>query len=218
MSRHRFRDIKRNLHLVHKDAAATSNYKMFKIRPLTDKLMQKLLQWGVFYDRISVDESMVKYYGHHPAKQFIRGKPVRFGYKNWVAASSIGYCYSFDFSCGKSQSQTSDPLGSRVVKILLEKLNCTPANHEVFFDNFFTSYDLLLELRSLGYRDTGTVRENRTKNFPLKSTKDMKKLDRATYDYRFDKKGEILLVRWKDSNSVYTMATNYDTIDPLGTV
>lgn len=217
MSRRRFRDIKRNLHLVDNDAAATSNDKMFKIRPLVDKLMQKFLQWGVFHDRISIDESMVKYYGHHPAKQFIRGKPVRFGYKNWVAASSTGYCYSFDFYCGKSQSPTSDPLGSRVVKTLLEKLNCTSANHEVFFDNFFTSYDLLLELRSLGYRATGTVRENRTKKCPLKSTKEMKKLDRATYDYRFDKKGEILLVRWKD-NSVCTMATNYDTIEPLGTV
>lgn len=25
------------------------------------------------------DEGMVKYFGLHPAKQFIRGKPVRFG-------------------------------------------------------------------------------------------------------------------------------------------
>ncbi|XP_022827111.1 piggyBac transposable element-derived protein 3-like [Spodoptera litura] len=217
MSRHKFRDIKRNLHLVNNDLAGTSNDKMFKIRPLADKLMEKFLQWGVFHDSISVDESMVKYFGHHPAKQFIRGKPVRFGYKNWVAASSTGYCYSFDFYCGKSQSQTSDPLGSRVVKSLLEKLNCTPANHEVFFDNFFTSYDLLLELKSLGYRATGTVRENRTKKCPLTSTKEMKKKERASYDYRFDKNGEILLVRWKD-NSVCTMATNYDAIEPFGTV
>lgn len=29
-------------------------------------------------------ESMVKYFGHNPAKQFIRGKPVRFGFKNWT--------------------------------------------------------------------------------------------------------------------------------------
>ncbi|KAH9629868.1 hypothetical protein HF086_006552 [Spodoptera exigua] len=81
MSRHRFRDIKRNLHLVNNDLAGTSNDKMFKIRPLADKLMEKFLQWGVFHDSISVDESIVKYFGHHPAKQFIRGKPVRFGYK-----------------------------------------------------------------------------------------------------------------------------------------
>ncbi|CAB3257706.1 unnamed protein product [Arctia plantaginis] len=57
------------------DLAATSNDKMFKIRPLADKLMQNFLKWRVFYDSISVDESMVKYYGHHPAKRFIRGKP-----------------------------------------------------------------------------------------------------------------------------------------------
>lgn len=45
----------------------------------------------------------------------------------------------------------------------------------------------------------------------------MKKEDRASYDYIFDKQNEVLLVRWKD-NSVFTMATNYDTIEPLGMV
>nr|XP_034824577.1 piggyBac transposable element-derived protein 2-like [Maniola hyperantus]XP_034832956.1 piggyBac transposable element-derived protein 2-like [Maniola hyperantus] len=59
ISRHRFRDIKRNLHLVDNNLAGTSTDKMFKIRPLADALMQKFLQWGVFHDGISVDESMV---------------------------------------------------------------------------------------------------------------------------------------------------------------
>ncbi|XP_064071766.1 piggyBac transposable element-derived protein 3-like [Vanessa tameamea] len=89
MPRQRFRDIKKNLHFVNNDEASSTRDKMFKIRPLADILINKFLQWGVMHDNISIDESMVKYFGHHPAKQFIRGKPVRFGYKNWVAATFI---------------------------------------------------------------------------------------------------------------------------------
>ncbi|XP_013193343.1 piggyBac transposable element-derived protein 3 isoform X2 [Amyelois transitella] len=217
MSRNRFREIKRNLHLVDNNDASTTSDKMFKVRKLSEVLMKKYNQWGIFHEFISIDESMIRYYGHHPAKQFIRGKPVRFGYKNWVAASSSGYCYSFDIYCGKSTTPTTEPLGTRVVKLLLNKLTTNAANHKVFFDNFFTSCDLLYDLRQSGFRATGTVRENRTKKCPLSSVKEMMKKSRAVYDYRFDKNNEILLVRWKD-NSICTMATNYDSYEPLGLV
>lgn len=191
---------------------------MFKIRPLADLLIKKFLQWGVFHEHLSVDESMVKYYGRHPAKQFIRGKPVRFGYKNWMIASADGYCYAFDIYCGKSAVGTSnEPLGSKVVKGLLEKVTVVPHEHIVYFDNFFTSHALLRDLREAGYRATGTVRENRTKKCPLISIKDMKKKNRAEFDYRFDTVNQILFVRWLD-NSVCTMGTNYDFVYPLGKV
>lgn len=217
MSRNRFREIKRNLHLVDNNDAPNTTDKMFKVRKLADMLMKKFCQWNVFHELISVDESMVKYFGHHSAKQFIRGKPVRFGYKNWVAASSSGYCYSFDIYCGKSANSSTEPLGTRVVKMLLDKLNTNPVDHKVFFDNFFTSCDLLNDLRKAGYRATGTIRENRTKKCPLTTAKEMMKKTRAEFDYRFDKSNELLLVRWKD-NSICTMATNYDSYEPVGTV
>nr|CAH7750912.1 unnamed protein product [Callosobruchus chinensis] len=40
-------------------------------------LNKNFQQWGIFYSDLSIDEAMVKYFGHHSAKQFIRGKPVR---------------------------------------------------------------------------------------------------------------------------------------------
>lgn len=164
MSRNRFREIKRNLHLVDNNDAPNTTDKMFKVRKLADILMRKFNQWNTFHENISIDESMIRYYGHHSAKQFIRGKPVRFANKNWVAASASGYCYSFDIYCGKSVISSTEPLGTRVVKMLLNKMTIDPANHKVLFNNFFTSYDLLNDLRQLGYRATGTTRENRTKN------------------------------------------------------
>lgn len=176
MSRNRFMEIKNYLHFCNNEAASKSTDKMFKLRPLGDLLIQKFQRWGVFHENLSIDESMIKYFGRHPAKQFIRGKPVRFGYKNWMLASADGYCYAFDVYCGKSAGESSnEPLGSKVVKNLLKKGNVAPHEHIVYFDNFFTSHSLLQDLQKAGYRATGTVRENRTKKCPLVSVKDMKK-------------------------------------------
>ena len=59
----------------------------------------------------------------------------------------------------------------------------TPQSHCLFFDNLFTGYDLLVHLMSIGYRATGTMRENRIKNRPLKTTSLMKKEEgRTTID------------------------------------
>lgn len=160
---------------------------------------------------------MIKYYGHHSSKQFIRGKPIRFGYKNWVAASSDGFCYSFDLYCGKTTESTKAPLGTRVVKSLLSKMPTIPEEHTVYFDNFFTSCDLLKELKASGYKATGPIRDNRTKKCPLRPVKNMKKSARAEYDYMINTNNELLLVRWKD-NSVCTIGTNFDTVEPVGKV
>ncbi|CAH2264363.1 jg18432 [Pararge aegeria aegeria] len=61
------------------EAAAGSTDKIFKV--LADVLIKKFFQWSVVHEHLTIDESMVKYFGRHPAKQFIRDKPVLFGYK-----------------------------------------------------------------------------------------------------------------------------------------
>ena len=39
---------------------------------------------------------MIPYFGRHPTKQIIRGKPIRWGYKARVAASPSGYLFKLD--------------------------------------------------------------------------------------------------------------------------
>ena len=41
---------------------------------------------------------------------------------------------------------------------------------------------------NIGYTASGTMRENRIKNCPLKTTSLMKKEERGSYDNRFDTK------------------------------
>jgi DNA excision repair protein ERCC-6 len=39
----------------------------------------------------SIDDSMVPYFGRQECKQYIRGKPIQFGYKIWCGATRLGY-------------------------------------------------------------------------------------------------------------------------------
>ena len=91
-----------------------------------------------------------------------------------------------------------------------------PSFHGIYFDNFFTSHSLLVQLREKGFRAIGTVRDARTASCSLKPTKEINKMERGTHDYRFDFENEIFLVRWKDNKSV-ALASNFDRIEPLAT-
>ena len=48
-------------------------------------------------------------------------------------------------------------------------------NHVVYFDKYFTSYQLMSELSGKKIRVCGSVRENRTSHCPLKPKKILKK-------------------------------------------
>ena len=50
-----------------------------------------------YRQELSVDESMVPYYGRHSTKQHFRGKPIRFGYKVWIlcATQSLPECWHY---------------------------------------------------------------------------------------------------------------------------
>lgn len=216
MSRNRYIKIKSMLHFANNDVLNKDD-KLFKIRPIIEKLNDSFQQFGTFTSHLSIDEMMVKYFGHHGLKQFIKGKPIRFGYKLWALCASNGYCYKFIPYTGKeTNDQVGLTLGSRVVT---ELLNCVsiPNEHCIFFDNFFTNRDLLVHLSYKGFRATGTVRENRTDKCPMQSSKELNKTIRGSYDYRFDINSSILMVRWHDNKCVI-VASNYDKIEPLAKV
>ena len=64
------------------------------------------------------------------------------------------------------------------------------------------------------YFATGTIRDNRTNMAKLLDVRIMKKQERGTLDYTYDKKNAIIIARWND-NSVVTVASNHETIEPL---
>ena len=54
----------------------------------------------------------------HPSKQFIRGKPVRFGYKIWCLTTCTGYLVKYSPYTGKDGCQAGRGLGESVVENL----------------------------------------------------------------------------------------------------
>ena len=61
---------------------------------------------------------------------------------------------------------------AQVVAKLCESLP-TNAGHKLFFDNSFSTLDLMLYLQQKGILACGTIRVNRLKKCPLKKTKEL---------------------------------------------
>lgn len=166
----RFEDIIHHIHF-NDNQQNDGTKRLYKLSPLLDHLQKKFMELNALDEHLSIDESKIPYYGRHFAKQYIKGKPIRFGYKNWALCSSTGYMYAFDVYVGKSHDDSHSKelgAGGDVVMKLLGKAN-VPSNlgYKVFFDNYFTSYRLIDHLSSKGICATGTVRENRLLNCPL---------------------------------------------------
>jgi hypothetical protein len=87
----------------------------------------------------------------------------------------------------------------------------------VFFDNYFTSLDLMVHLRELGIHTTGTIRQNRMKGCPLKSEKALKQAGRGSSDSCTDMNSSISIVRWLD-NGIVNLASTYLSEEPKVTV
>ena len=164
---------------------------------------------------LSIDKSRVPCHGRYSSKQFIRAKPIKFGYKLWVVASATGSPYNVQYMQESQQMiATGEALGTRVVKNVLEVCE-GQSNHNGFFNNFFSSYQLLSDLDKKGFRTTGTMRKDRVIKCPLIDMKQMKRKERRLYDYRSD--GKIEIVWWND-NSVVTLGSNTYSVKPVGTI
>ena len=112
---------------------------------------------------------MVRCYGKHYLKQFIKGKPIRFGFKQWVInCTKTGCCFNKNlYEVGEFPA---GGLGAfEIVKNI--KLVEIPSNHSFYFDNFFTSFELLKTLAEQEVCAFRTIRLSRLKKFPLKSEK-----------------------------------------------
>jgi len=166
MSRNTFERIKHKFKMNKKEDKNDSD-KVWRIRKIINMFRKNIQQFDFFCSALSIDEMMVKYFGRTILKQFIRNKPVRFGIKLWALCTIHGFLLDFDVYCGKDESINEKcALGSRVVlKMLREffqkKSFDEISKYHVTFDNYFCSPDLLVRLKKLGLRATGTVRDER---------------------------------------------------------
>nr|CAH7723719.1 unnamed protein product [Callosobruchus chinensis] len=156
---------------------------------------------------------MIKYYGRHGCKQFIGGKPSCFGFKIWSLNTSDGYLVNCDIYQGKQPDsneiyeQTFGKCSAPFVK-MMDKISHLKYPFKFYFDNLFTSINLLNYLREKGNSRTGTLRENRLpKKCPIITKKTMKKNERGSCASAIDRYHGIMFLTWTDNNVVTAGST-----------
>ena len=105
---------------------------------------------------VLVDEAMIAYQGRLSFRQYIPAKPTKYGIKVWEACDARnGFCYDFNVYLGRPMGMEAreSPLGKKTVLKLTEKLR--DKHYHVYFDNYFTSVELLKEF----YKEKLTVVE-----------------------------------------------------------
>ena len=181
------------------------NDKFSKVRPLLDKLNEQCLSNYLPEQTVSIEKSMVPYFGRHGYKQFMKNNHVKFGYKLWFAATPLGYAIQFYPYMDKDNFFDPDwGLGGSLVDKLMDSFlpKHAGSNCHIITDNFFTSSPLLRSLREKRIAATGTGRLNGVGNTPLKPVKEMEKLEWGSVDVVIDDNGKIAFMRWKDNKVV----------------
>jgi hypothetical protein len=122
MSCNRFQALKKNIHVVNNEALLAGG-KIAKIRHLIEATNESLKQFGIFEKHLSVDnKQMTPYYGRHNCKIFIRCKPIRFGFKQWMFCSFTGHPFHMNIYTGKTgtSEDAAAPIRSKVVREVLK--------------------------------------------------------------------------------------------------
>lgn len=211
MSRNVFEEIKSGLKYSKAKDHNPSDYG-WRVRALLDLFQTNILKFGIWRTALSIDEMMAKSYARTSLKQFIRGKPIRFGLKFWGLCTSDGFVLGLHLYCGKKSTTGNKfskcALGSRVVMNLLQPFfSKIPAGKisqfHLYFDNYFTNLDLVVHLKKLGLKCTGTIRENRVKDKNVLN----KKAQRGEYVVKHDKNSGMNYITVMDSKPVSIVST-----------
>ena len=94
MTKTEFLEWKQYLHLADNNALNSSD-KFAKVQPLFNAINEQCILIYQPTQHVSVDESMGPYFRKHGAKQYIHGKPIKFGFRLWVKTTPLGYCIHF---------------------------------------------------------------------------------------------------------------------------
>ena len=165
VTRKRFQEILQNLHYDKSDRG-------YKIRPIINRLNTAFRSAVSDGKSQAIDEHMTKFKGKHSARQYLKNKPIKWGFKWWCRADSKnGYLHQFDLYLGKKEFVKHN-LGELVVMELCKPLE--NANCAIFCDNFFASPLLVKNMRHKGLYVTGTICRDRKFMPPLLPDKAMK--------------------------------------------
>lgn len=218
MTLNRFENIRRYLHFNDNSACLTRSDieqdKLYKLRPIITRLQNSFLSVPM-EESLCVDEQICATKARHHLKQYMPAKPHKYGYKLFVLSGISGFAYNFEIYSGQENSDSNrlpeeaDLGASSNVVMRLTRSVTENVNHKLYFDNYYTSVQLLKSLKYKGILSLGTVRRNRVPDCKLPSDVELKKEPRGSInEYVAEFEGcELYNVSWKDNKTVIMLST-----------
>ena len=164
MSRRRFSELQANIRFdditTRKDR--TQNDKLAPFREFLDRISERCKDFYKPSENLTIDEQLVRFFGHCRLRVYMPSKPDKYGIKIWVLADAANaYCLNFQVYTGKPVGGHPERnLGQRVV---LELSDFLPGGYNITTDNFFTSVPLANALlnRMNPMTILGTLKKNK---------------------------------------------------------
>ncbi len=187
---------------------------LFKVRPVLEKVRANCLKVEP-EENHSIDEQMIPFKGKIGMKQYIKNKPQKWGIKVFTRAGVTGLVYDFEVYTGKGTVTNERGLGV-AGEVVLRLVSEVPKglNYKCFFDNWFTSPELIVELKKMGILTVATINRNRLRGCTLKSDKELSKAGRGAYDVKYEMTSGMAIVKWYDNKAVL-LASSFIGPDPV---
>lgn len=209
----RFSSLRANLHFVDvRDLNAADEInkdRFWKVRPLYNFIRARCLSLTL-ETYLSIDEQMVPFKGRLNVKQYVKNKPKPWGIKIFALCGVSGTLYDFIIYQGSTTELDKTQLavfgqGAAVVLKLSNRIK--EPNFQLYFDNYFSNYQLLQYLKHKNIFATCTARIDRFSHPPFSSDNDMKKQGRGVMEQVISPDG-VVLTKWFDNKAV-VVASNF---------
>ena len=218
MSGNEFDQIKSKLHFVDNSSRAENcpGFKLMSLVKHFNKVCGQLPKEEMF----SIDEQIL------PTKtkksrlrQYNPRKPKKWGFKIFMITDPSGLVYKIEFYMGK-QDSTQKYLGaSGDVVMRLAEIIPKNENHKLFYDNWFSSMDLLCELQKNGIYVLSTFLPRRIPSIQFPTDSQMKRDGReSVVEKQCNMDGiTVSAVKWFDNRGVHLLS-NFVGSTPLAEI
>jgi len=156
MSLDRFKLLQRFIHLSDNTLDTKTN-KIYKIQDFIDHCK---FTWSYYYspyDKICIDEAIIKYNGRLGFKQYIKDKPVKWGVKCFLICCCFSnYCLNIEIYTGKQENANNrkSPVEELVMKMSNSYLD---EFRTIYADSYYVTLNLIKNLFLFKTGVIGTV-------------------------------------------------------------
>lgn len=130
---------------------------------------------------LDVGETMMLYNGRNPSEQFIREKPIKFGFKDWCLSYSNDSLWSLTVI--KEKTHVKRLIKGLEDSVVFNLINELPKySFMIAIDNYFTFIMFVEGMSNLEFAVVGTARQNRIGKCLIDNMKNLGQKERNTMD------------------------------------